>query len=157
MMTNANSLFDNASPESTTPERILQIALAAWRQEDFVELVDQFSDRFTFTDHALGLEFTEKERLTEFLAKIAERFPDSERKDSTISSSGDLIITEWTLTAIGTHPFLDGRFRPVPIFVQGISVLQIKNGKITRWSDYYDQLKSWRYSVAALFTEWIEL
>jgi steroid delta-isomerase-like uncharacterized protein len=157
MKTNANSLFDNASAESTTPERILQIALAAWRQEDFVELVDQFSERFKFTDHALGLEFTEKERLTEFLAKIAEYFPDSERKDKTISSSADLIITEWTLTATGAHPFLDGRFRLVPIFVQGISVLQIKNGKITRWSDYYDQLKSWRYSVAALYTERIEL
>jgi hypothetical protein len=41
--------------------------------------------------------------------------------------------------------------------VGGISVVQIKNGKISQWSDYYDQLKSRRYGVAAWFTEWIEL
>jgi len=34
--------------------------------------------------------------------------------------------------------------------------VQITNGKISRWSDYYDQLNSRRYSVAAWFTEWIE-
>ncbi|MEY2603427.1 MAG: hypothetical protein QOH31_1201, partial [Verrucomicrobiota bacterium] len=45
----------------------------------------------------------------------------------------------------------------LPICVGGISVVQIKNGKISQWSDYYDQLKSRRYGVAAWFTEWIEL
>ncbi|HKB41375.1 MAG TPA: hypothetical protein VKD72_33425, partial [Gemmataceae bacterium] len=42
-----------------------------------VEAAEQFRDRFTFTDHALGLEFKDKERLTEFLAKAREFFPDS--------------------------------------------------------------------------------
>jgi limonene-1,2-epoxide hydrolase len=45
----------------------------------------------------------------------------------------------------------------VPVCVQGISVVQVTNGKISEWSDYYDQLTSRRYGVAALFTEWIEL
>ena len=36
-----------------------------------------FRDRFTFTDHALGLEFKDKEGLTEFLAKARGFFPDS--------------------------------------------------------------------------------
>jgi hypothetical protein len=94
--------------------------------------------------------------LTEFLAKIGERFPDSERRDNSIFSSADHVISEWTLTATQAEPFLGGRLK-VPICVQGISVVQIKNGKISQWSDYYDQLKSRRYGVAALFTEWIEL
>jgi steroid delta-isomerase-like uncharacterized protein len=152
-----NIVLDNASVEATTPDRILQTALAAWRQRNFVEVVDQFNDQFTFTDHALGLEFKDKGRLTEFLAKIGERFPDSERRDNTIFSGGDRVISEWTLTATKTEPFLGGRLRKVPICVQGISVVQIKNGKISQWSDYYDQLKSQRYGVAALLTDWIEL
>ena len=119
--------------------------------------MDQFSDRFTFTDHALGLEFKDKGRLTEFLAKTCELFPDSERRDNTIFSSGDRVITEWTITATRTEPFLDGRLRKVPICVRGISVVQIQNEKISQWSDYYDQLKSRRSAVAAWFTEWIEL
>jgi steroid delta-isomerase-like uncharacterized protein len=156
-MNTQSTVLDNASVEATTPDRILQTVLAAWRQRNFVAAADQFNDQFTFTDHALGLEFKDKERLTEFLAKTRELFPDSDRRDNTIFNSGDRVISEWTLTATKTEPYLGGLLRKVPICVQGISVVQIKNGKISQWSDYYDQLKSWRHGLAALFTEWIEL
>jgi ketosteroid isomerase-like protein len=95
--------------------------------------------------------------LTEFFAKLREHFPDSERRDNTVLSSGDRVVSEWTFTATKAEPFLDGRPRKVPINLQGISVVQIKNGKISQWSDYYDQLKSRRQGVAAFFTEWIEV
>ena len=155
-MNTHSTVLDNASAEATSSDRILQIALAAWRQGNFVEVVDQFNDQFTFTDHALGLEFKDKGRLTEFLAKTRELFPDTERKANTIFSSGDRVISEWTLTATQTDPFLGVRLK-VSICVQGISVVQIKNGKISQWSDYYDQLKSRRNGLAAWFTEWLEL
>jgi steroid delta-isomerase-like uncharacterized protein len=156
-MNTHSTVLNDTSAKPTTPDRILQTALAAWRQGNLVEVVDQFNDQFTFTDHALGLQFKDKGRLTEFLAKIRELFPDSERRDTTIFSSGDRVISEWTLTATQTEPFLGGHLRKVPICVRGISDVQIKNGKISQWSDYYDQLKSRRSAVAAWFTEWIEL
>ena len=156
-MNTHSTVLDNASAEATTSDPILQIALAAWRQGNFVEVVDKFDEQFTFTDHALGLEFKDKERLTEFLAKIGERFPDSERRDNSIFSSADHVISEWTLTATKTEPFWGRLVRKVEICVQGISVVQIKNGKISQWSDYYDQLKSGRNGLAAWFTEWLEL
>jgi steroid delta-isomerase-like uncharacterized protein len=149
-MNTLSTVLDHASLEATSSDRILQIALAAWRQGNFVAVVDQFNDQFTFTDHALGLEFKRKGCLTEFLAKIGERFPDAERKINTIFSSGDRVIGEWTLTATQIEPFLGARLRKVPICVPGISVVQIKNGKISQWSDYYDQLKSRRYGVTDL-------
>jgi len=34
--------------------------------------------------------------------------------------------------------------------------VQVKNGKISRWSDYYDQLTARRYGLASRFTEWTE-
>jgi steroid delta-isomerase-like uncharacterized protein len=156
-MNTHSPIIDNTSAQASTPDLILQNVLAGWSQGNFVEVVDQFGDQFTFTDHGLGLEFKDKGRLTEFFTKLRERFPDSERRDNTIFTSGDRVITEWTLTATHAEPFLDGRPRKVPINMQGISVVQIKNGKISQWSDYYDQLKSRRQGVAALLTEWIEL
>jgi steroid delta-isomerase-like uncharacterized protein len=156
-MNTHSTVLDNASAEATTSDPILQIALAAWRQGNFVEVVDKFDQQFKFTDHALGLEFKDKGRLIEFLAKTRELFPDSERRDNTIFSSGDRVISEWTLTATKTEPFWGGLLRKVEICVQGISVVQIKNGKISQWSDYYDQLKSRRNGLAAWFTEWLEL
>jgi steroid delta-isomerase-like uncharacterized protein len=156
-MNTQSTVFDNAAVEATTPDRILQNALAAWRQGNFVEVVGQFNDQFTFTDHALGLEFKDKGRLTEFLVKTRERFPDFERKANTLFSGGERVISEWTLTAAQTEPFLGGQLQEVPICVRGLSVVQIKNSKISQWSDYYDELKSWRYDVEAFFTEWVEL
>jgi steroid delta-isomerase-like uncharacterized protein len=156
-MNTQSNLLDNVSTEATTPDRILQMVLAAWRQRNFVAVANQFSDQFTFTDHALGLEFKDKGRLTEFLAKIRELFPDSERRDNTIFSNGDHVISEWTLTATKTEPFLDGRLRKVPICERGISVVQIKNGKISQWSDHYDRLKARGYAIVGWFTKWIEL
>src|SRR4029077_6853258 len=123
-MNTDSTVLDNASTETTTPSRILQTALAALRQGNFVDFADQFNDQFTFIDHPLELEFRDKGRLTEFLAKIRELFPDSERKTSTIFSSGDRVISEWTLTATMTEPFLGGTLRKVPILVRGISVVQ---------------------------------
>ena len=155
-MNTPSTVLDYTSAEPTAPVRILQTALAAWRQGNFGEAANQFNDQFTFTDHALGLEFKDKERLTEFLAKTREFFPDAERKANTIFSSGDRVISEWTLTATQTDPFLGVRLK-VSICVQGISVVQIKNGKINQWSDYYDQLQSRRNGLAAWFTEWLEL
>jgi hypothetical protein len=119
-MNTHSTIRDNASGEATTSDRVLQIALAAWRKGNFVGVVDQFDDQFTFKDHALGLEFMNKGRLTEFLAKIRELFPDSERRDNTIFSNGDHVISEWTLKATKTEPFLDGRLRKVPICERGI-------------------------------------
>ena len=156
-MNTHSTVLNDASAEATTPDRILQTALAACRQGNFVEVANQFNDQFTFTDHALGLEFKDKGRLTEFFAKMRERFPDSERMDNTLFSGGDRVVSEWTLTATHTEPFLGRSLRKVPICVQGISVVQIKNGKISQWSDYYDQLKSRRNGLAAWFTEWLEL
>src|SRR5580704_1107263 len=126
-MNTHSTVLNDALAEPTTPG-VLQAALAAWRQGDFVAAANQFNDQFTFTDHALGLKFKDKGRLTEFWAKTRELFPDSERKTNTIFSSGDRVISEWTLTATKTEPYLGVPLK-VPICLEGISVVQIKNGK----------------------------
>jgi steroid delta-isomerase-like uncharacterized protein len=156
-MNTLTSTLDNPSAHATTPNRILHAVLAAWSHGNVVEAAEQFNDRFTFTDHALGLEFKDKVRLTEFLAKAREFFADTQRTDNTIWNSEDGVITEWTLTATLSEPFLGGLVRRVPIRLQGMSVVQARNGKIIRWSDYYDQMTARRYGRSSWFTEWIEL
>ncbi len=156
-MNTQTTALGNSSAGTRNPNRILDAFLAAWWHGNVVEAADQFSDQFTFTDHALGLEFKDKERLTEFLAKAREFFPDTQRTDKTICSSEGGVITEWTLTATLSEPFLGGLMRKVPIRVRGISVVCIRNGKITQWSDFYDQLTAQRYGLAGWFTEWTEL
>ena len=97
----------SASQKSATPERILKVALTALKRADFVEVVNQFNDHFTFIDHTLKLEFKDKERLIDFFAKTNELFSDSERTDDIILSDAAYVVSQWTLTATKSEPFMD--------------------------------------------------
>ena len=70
------SELQGRSTTVTAPRRILESMLTALSEGKIVEVVEQFDDRFTLIDHALAIEFTDKERLTEFLHKSRELFPD---------------------------------------------------------------------------------
>jgi hypothetical protein len=76
-MNTTNMNPDTALIGVSAPKRILQSALAALNEGKILKAVDQFDDRFTFTDHALDLEFTDKESLIEFFQKSRELFPDA--------------------------------------------------------------------------------
>jgi steroid delta-isomerase-like uncharacterized protein len=139
--------------EGTT---ILQSVLAALNEGRISEAVDQFDERFTFTDHALDLEFTDQGRLIEFFQKSRELFPDTVVEVDSTFQCGDQAIAEWKLTATQTMPSYGYKRFRIPISVRGTSIVRVENGRITHWSDYYDQNRSWRFSLAAFFTEWIE-
>jgi ketosteroid isomerase-like protein len=110
-----------------------------------------FDEKFEFMDRGIGLEFKDRERLAEFFRKTRELYPDSSLQPDTTLVSGDYVITEWTLRTALTVPFYGG-----PVSVHGVSIVRIENGKITRWSDYYDGLASRRTALASYFTEWVE-
>jgi steroid delta-isomerase-like uncharacterized protein len=133
------------------------MVLDAWAAGDIDEVVKQFADDFTFIDHALGLEFKEKNRLREFLVKIREFFPESERTDHTVLRGGDRIVSQWTLTATQNEPFLNGHFRKLKISAQGVSVLRVMDGRIVEWSEYYGQVNSRLSLLASWFTAWCEV
>ena len=120
------------------------------------DAIDCFAEEFRFKDHGIGLEFSEKERLAEFFQKTRGLYPDSSLQTDTTLASGDYVISEWTLrTALAEH-FYGGASRKVTGSVHGVSIVRIENGKITRWSDYYDGLASRRTALASYFTEWVE-
>ena len=137
--------------------RIWQTALRALAEGDIDEAVGQFAEQFTFTDHALGLEFKEKDQLHKYFAKAREMFPKSERTDQTIFNNRDVIISEWSLKDIESHPVSHGRFLKINIEAQGLSVVRVSDGRIVEWSEYYDQVRSRRYRLAGQFSDWREV
>jgi steroid delta-isomerase-like uncharacterized protein len=143
--------------EMTNAARIWQTVLDAWAVGDIDEVVNQFADEFTFIDHALEFEFKDKDRLYEFLVKIRESFPDSERTDHILLSDGLSIVSEWNFAATQNEPFLYGHFLKEKISAQGISVVRVRNGRIAKWSEYYDQVTSRRYRLRGWFTDWCEV
>jgi steroid delta-isomerase-like uncharacterized protein len=133
-------------------EHIVQTMLAALTQGDFVGVVEHFKDRFIFIDHAIELEFTDKAQLIDFLTLNRKLFPDSKRADKIICSSGDLVVTEWALTGTKREQYF-GHMLQLPFHARGVSIVQVDDGKVSRWSEYYDQTLSRRYSLAASFVQ----
>jgi hypothetical protein len=120
------------------------------------DAIDCFADEFRFKDHGMGLEFKDKERLTEFFQKTRALYPDSSLLADTIFVSGNHLIIEWTLQATLTEPYYGGLARKVRVSVQGASIVRTDSGKITDWADYYDGLTARRTALASYFTEWVE-
>lgn len=140
-----------------SPEEVTLTALTHLKNGQIDEAVARFAEQFTFKDHGIGLEFKDKERLSEFFWKTRELYPDSFLETDTILVSGDHVIMEWTLKTTLTEPFYGGLSRKVPIVLRGASILRTTNGKIADWTDYYDGLTSRRTSLDAHFEEWVEL
>src|SRR5215510_4282281 len=150
-MTTTDMLPDIASIGVSVPNRILQSVLDALNAGKISQAVDHFDNHFTYTDHALALEFTDKKRLIEFFQKTQELFPDTVIEVDASFQCGDYAIAEWKLTATQTVPYYGSTSLRVPISLRGTSIVRVENGRITHWSDYYDQTRSRRFSLAAMF------
>jgi ketosteroid isomerase-like protein len=137
-----------------TPHQILQSALDALREGNISEVLEQFADDFTFNDHPLTLEFTEKLRLREFFEKSRELFPDTALEIVSIFEEGDHAIAQWRLSAMQIVPYGSISYR-FPIFLFGATIVRVENGRIVQWTDYHDQSSSRRMSLPAFFTEGI--
>jgi hypothetical protein len=146
---------EDESTRVKAPQWILRSALAALSEGRISDAVAQFSDRFKFNDHGVALEFTDKPRLTEFFEKASELFPDTTLEIVSLFESDEHAIAEWKLAATQTLPYGSISYR-VPISVHGATIVDVENGRIVQWSDYYDESTARRTSLAALFTDWVE-
>ena len=151
----------NSRDNDTTPSiDAVNEAVAALSQLNngkIEEALAGFAEEFRFKDHGIGLEFKDKGRLGEFFQKTRELYPDSFVHTNTLFVSGSRVITEWTLRFTLTEPFFGGLKRNLKVSVQGVSIVEIENGNIVEWADYYDGLTSRRKSLGAHFEEWVEL
>jgi ketosteroid isomerase-like protein len=141
-------------PVVTTPQQILQAALDALRKGNVSEVLARFADDFTFSDHTLSLEFTDKPGLGKFFEKSRELFPSASREIVSVFEEGDQAVAQWKLSAtqIVRNDSIIYRF---PIFLFGATIVRVEGGKIVQWSDYHDQSSARRMSLPAFFTEGI--
>jgi steroid delta-isomerase-like uncharacterized protein len=137
-------------------EGVVLIVLEHLRNGKIEDAIACFAEEFSFKDHGVDLEFSNKERLAEFFRKAQELYPDSLLQTDAIFVSSDRVITEWTLQANVTEPGYYAGVSPT-VSAHGASIVRMENGKITEWADYYDELTSRRSALASYFTEWVEL
>jgi len=143
--------MSEVSIQRLSPQRVVSAVLRQLNQDQIEDAVAYFTTDFRYKDHGIGLEFRDKERLTEFFRKTRELYPDYFLQADQTFVSGEHVITQWTLQVTITG--LTGR---IPISIAGVSIVRTDNGTIADWADYYDGLTSRRTALAAHFTEWVE-
>jgi len=143
--------MSEVSIQTLSPQRVVSAVLRRLNQEQIEDAVACFTTDCQYKDHGIGLEFKDKERLTEFFRKTREFYPDYFLQADQTFVSGEHVITQWTLQVTITG--LTGR---IPISIAGVSIVRTDNGTIADWADYYDGLTSRRTALAAAFTEWVE-
>lgn len=85
--------------------KVIYAAITQLNEGQVEDATASFADEFRFKDHGIGLEFTDKSRLTEFFQKARELYPDYvQRLDRTLVC-GDYAIAQWTLEVTITEPF----------------------------------------------------
>jgi steroid delta-isomerase-like uncharacterized protein len=131
-------------------------ALTHLKNGKIEDAVAGFAEEFCFNDQALGLEFTNKERLRDFLRKERELYPNSSFQVKKTLVAEDHVVAEWLLEYTIREPFYGNVLSDAPVSVRGVSIVQTRKGKITGWSDYYDGLISRRTALTSYFTDWIE-
>jgi len=151
----AGGVGDFATTAQRTPIEILKSMLAFLSEGRIADFVAEVHSQFTFTDHALDLQFSEKTRLTEFLQKSRELFPDTVIEVRSAFQSGDRAIAAWKLTQT-EHVSIGSMKLRFPISLSGVSIVRFNKEKVTHWSDYYDQSNGRRAGISAIFKEWIE-
>ena len=108
--------------------------IAAWNSHDTAKWATYFSadvyyEDVTFAEISRGLEEGKK-----FAAEFFESVPDLKLELENSSFEGDHGSIQWILTGTDKGIYKTGK----KFKVRGVSIITVKNGKISRSLDYYD-------------------
>ena len=108
--------------------------IAAWNSHHPDKMLPLFNDDVVYEDVAFGEVSHGKVELRKFVAEEYEGVPDLELKLERADIHGSHGTIEWTFTGTDKGVFKTGK----KFSVRGVSVIDLRNGKISRNLDFYD-------------------
>jgi steroid delta-isomerase-like uncharacterized protein len=127
------SLSKAESPaKSNSP--IAQQWIAAWNSHDPEKMLPLFTDDVLYEDVAFGSVNHGKTELRKFVADEYEGVPDLNLKLLRTNFQGNHGTIEWSFSGTDKGVFKTGK----KFSVRGVSVIDLRDGKISRNLDFYD-------------------
>lgn len=126
---------------SAVPSRkaVLEAYVSAWNRHDFAALDKLLAPDAVHEDIAWPSHDEGPAQIKEFMRQMIEAEPDFDWRLTTIvDGGGPLVAAEWTWTATYTGDSPIGHVVRYHGSGRGASVAVIENGRIKRFSDYYD-------------------
>jgi steroid delta-isomerase-like uncharacterized protein len=130
-----------ASAASPTPsgKAAVEAYVDAWNRRDSTAFDTLFAPGGTHEDIAEGFLGKNPQEVKGFMKVLLTLEPDYKWTLTNVIDHGSSVVAEWTWTATYTGPDPQGRnVKDLKVSGRGVSVVELENGKIKRFTDYYD-------------------
>jgi len=119
-------------------KKVAADVIGAWNSHDVDKIASFFTDDCVYEDLAFGMVARGKKEINDFLKVTFVWSPDLKFELKSFFSVGGRTASEWVMT--GTHA---GEVPGIPatgksFSVRGASIEELRGGKISRHSDYYN-------------------
>ena len=136
-------ILAKASAPQTTPtplsgRAVLEAYVSAWNRHDFAALDKLLTPDAVHEDIAWPSRDEGPAQIKKFMQQMIEAEPDFDWRITTIADGGSTVAAEWTWTATFTGDTPIGHVVGYHTSGRGASVAVIENGRIKRFTDYYD-------------------
>jgi len=122
---------------STDTEIFVQSLWSAWNSHNWEKTATFYADTCIMADLP-SRNCHGKQELKTYYNDLLAGYPDLNFKMKSCFSCDNQIATEWLMS--GTHTGNSPRFKATGkrFSVQGVSIIEVQDGKITRETDYWD-------------------
>jgi steroid delta-isomerase-like uncharacterized protein len=117
---------------------VLEAYVAAWNRHDSAAFDTLLAADAVHEDLAQGFVGKSPAEVKGMMSELLKMQPDFEWKLTKTIENGSMVAAEWTWTATYTGPGPTGPVKNLRISGRGASVVEIENGKIKHFTDYYD-------------------
>ncbi|MFN2635700.1 MAG: nuclear transport factor 2 family protein [Gemmatimonadaceae bacterium] len=126
-------------PQTSDAKAIVQGYVRAWNQHDSAAFDTLLASDGTHDDFALDFHGKGPKQVTEFMRGMISAEPDYNWRVTRIAQDGQTVALEWTWSAKYTGPDPNGKpVRDKATSGRGASIVEVQDGKIKRFADYYD-------------------
>ncbi len=123
---------------------MLEAYVSAWNRHDFAALDTLLAADAIHEDLAQQFRGQGPAEIKDFMRLNIERQPDLHWHITTLVEAGPVVAAEWTWTSTFTGDSPIGPLVRKPIAAHGASIAVIENGRIKRFTDYYDLAGAFR-------------
>jgi len=138
LLTLAGASAPKTTPASPSGRTLLEAYVSAWNSHDFAALDELLTPDAVHEDIAWPSRDEGSAQIKKFMQQMIEAEPDFNSRVTTIVDGGSTVAAEWTWTATFTGDTPIGHVVGYHTSGRGASVAVIENGRIKRFTDYYD-------------------
>jgi len=107
---------------------------------DISKLISLFSENCLYEEVATGRRYTGRNNIAAYIRSTIDGIPDTKFKTVNILANDSLAVVEWLWTGTNSVGWAEMGIPATnkSLKLQGLSIMKIKNGLITRNRDYWD-------------------